>query len=252
MRKYLLFCILILRLPSLSPAFAEDLNVAVAANVQYTFQELKSNFEDETDLTIREIIGSSGNLTSQIENGAPFDLFLSADMDYPEALYEKGLTHQKPEIYAYGTLVLWTLANLDFSKGIEILNDPIVRKVAIPNPQTSPYGRQAANVLKHYKIYDQLSRKLVYGESIAQVSQFIASRASDIGFTAKSIVLAPDMLKTGQWTEVEPDAYAPIAQGVVILKHAEEQNLEAAQKFYDFLFSEKARAIYKKYGYVYP
>ncbi len=233
-------------------AFAQDLTVAVAANVQYTFEELKSEFQKETGINIKSIIGSSGKFTTQIENGAPFDVFLSADMDYPKTLKKEGLTYNDPKIYAYGTLVLWTMNNIDLSKGIEAVSDPAVGKIAIASPNIAPYGRQAVNVLKHYHLYQQVNKKLVYGENIAQVNQFIISKAADFGFTAKSVVLAPNMKDQGKWIEIEKDADEPIAQGVVILKYAQKDNLEAAQKFFDFLFSDKAGAIFKKYGYVLP
>ena len=243
---------LLLVLSSSVCVIAEDLTVAVAANVQYTFEELKSEFQKETGINIKQIIGSSGKFTTQIENGAPFDVFLSADMDYPKTLEKEGLTYNSPRIYGYGTLVLWTMNDIDLSKGIEVVADPVVRKIAIASPNTAPYGCQAVNALKHYNLYGQAQKKLVYGESIAQTNQFITSKAADLGFTAKSIVLAPNMKDQGKWIEVDKDSYDPIAQGVVILKHAQKDHLEEAQKFFDFFFSEKAEEIFKKYGYVIP
>lgn len=233
-------------------AFAGDLTVAVAANVQYTFEELKAEFQKETGINIKSIIGSSGKFTTQIENGAPFDVFLSADMDYPKTLKKEGLTYNDPKIYVYGMLVLWTMNDVDLSSGIEAVASPAVRKIAIASPNTAPYGRQAVNALKHYNLYNQVNKKLVYGESIAQANQFITTKAADIGFTAKSVVLAANMKDKGKWIEVEKDAYDPIAQGAVILKHAQKENLDDAQKFFDFLFSDQAAEIFKKYGYVLP
>ena len=194
-------------------AFAGDITVAVAANVQYTFEELKAEFQKETGITVKQIIGSSGKFTTQIENGAPFDVFLSADMDYPKTLEKEGLAYNAPKIYAYGTLVLWTMNNVDLSKGMDVLRDPTVIKIAIASPNTAPYGRQAVNALKHFKIYQAVDDKLVYAESIAQVNQFIAVQVADIGFTAKSVVLAPNMLDKGKWIEVDKNAYEQIAQG---------------------------------------
>ena len=249
--KTVLFSLLLIILFS-TQALAQDLTVAVAANVQYAFEELKTEFQQETGIIINPIIGASGKFTAQIENGAPFDVFLSADMDYPQALAKKGLTYSAPKIYAYGTLVIWTLNDIDLSKGIEVVADPNVKKVAIASPQTAPYGRQSVNALNFYKLYSKISEKLVYGESIAQTNQFITSKAADIGFTAKSVVLAPKIKDQGKWIEVDKKAYEPIAQGVVILKQAQKDNLEAAQKFFDFLFSDKAVQIFKKYGYILP
>ena len=232
--------------------FAGELTVAVAANVQCTFEELKVEFQKETGIAIKSIIGSSGKFTTQIENGAPFDVFLSADMDYPKTLKKEGLTYNDPKIYVYGTLVLWTMNDVDLTNGIEALSDPSVRKIAIASPNTAPYGRQAVNALKHYNLYNQVNKKLVYGESIAQANQFITTKAADVGFTAKSVVLAANMKDKGKWIEIEKDAYDPIAQGAVILKHAQKDNLDEAQKFFDFLFSDEAGVIFKKYGYVLP
>ncbi|MFA5059406.1 MAG: molybdate ABC transporter substrate-binding protein [Candidatus Omnitrophota bacterium] len=233
-------------------AFAGDLTVAVAANVQYTFEELKTEFEKETGISIKPVFGSSGKFTAQIENGAPFDIFLSADMEYPQALEKEGLTSNAAKVYAYGTLVVWTMNNIDLTRGIEIFSDPSVKKISIASPKTAPYGRQAVNALKHYSLYPKVKKKLVYGENIAQTNQFITTKAADCGITAKSIVLAPNMKDWGQWIEIEKNAYEPIAQGAVILKYAQKNNLEDAQKFFDFLFSNKAKEIFKRYGYILP
>jgi len=251
MKKLLVIVSAIFILPL--SAFAEDLTVAAAANVQFTVEELKNVFEQETGLKVRTIIGSSGKLTTQIENGAPFDIFLSADMDYPETLYKEGLVYKEPKIYAYGTLVLWTLRNnVDVSKGIAILADPSIKKIAIANPKNAPYGRKAVDALKFSHLYQGVNKKLVYGESISQVNQFIVAQAADIGFTAKSIVLSSEMKDKGKWVEVDPQSYERIAQGAVMLKYAQRQHLAAAEKFYDFLFSDKAKDIFKKYGYILP
>ncbi len=236
---------------SSAAAFA-DLTVSVAANVQYTFEELKAVFEKETGISVKTVIGSSGKFTAQIENGAPFDVFLSADMDYPKTLHKEGLTVNAPKIYAYGALVIWTMTDVDLSGGIDVLADANVKKIAIASPKTAPYGRQAVNALKHYDLYSHVGKKLVYGESIAQANQFITTKAADVGITAKSVVLAPQLKDKGQWIDVPKEAYEPIAQGVVILKHAERGNIGEANKLFDFLFSEKAGEIFKKYGYTLP
>jgi molybdate transport system substrate-binding protein len=232
--------------------FAEDLMVAAAANVQFVLEELKGAFEKDFGIIIKPIIGSSGKLTTQIENGAPFDVFLSADMEYPQAIYKEGLAAGEPKTYAYGVLVLWTLKDIDLTKGIEVITDSRVKKVAIANPQTAPYGREAVNAIKFYKLYPSVNHKLVYGESISQLNQFVASLAADIGFTAKSIVVAPNMKDKGKWIEIDPKAYHPIAQGAVILKYGQDHHSEAAKKFFGFLFSDTAKEIFKKYGYTLP
>lgn len=226
--------------------------MAVAANAASAFEDLKKTFEEQTGITLQSVTGSSGQLTVQIENGAPFDIFLSADIKYPEAIYKKGLACNSPKIYAYGALVLWTMKDIDLSQGMKILTDPKVKKIAIASPQSAPYGREVVNVLKHYELFPRVSEKLVYGESLAQVNQFIVSQAADVGFTAKSVVLASGMNNQGRWMEIEKDSYEPIAQGVVILKNVQEKNLAAAQKFFDFLFSKEAEKIFEQYGYTLP
>jgi len=233
-------------------AFAQDLTVAVAANMQYTFDELKAAFKEDTGVNIKSVIGSSGKFTAQIENGAPFDLFISADTGYPQTIAKEGLAYNSPKVYAYGKLVIWTMSDIDLSQGVMVLADSNVHKVALASPKTAPYGRQAVNAIKYYNLYPKVSSKLVYGESIAQATQFISTRAADIGFTAKSVVLAANMKDKGKWVEVDKNAYEPIAQAAVILKHAQKGNLASAQKFFDFLFGEKARKIFEKYGYTLP
>jgi len=233
-------------------AFAQSLTVAVAANVQYAFEELKGEFTKDTGVEVKAVYASSGKITAQVEGGAPFDLFVSADMDYPQALEKEGMAYNSTKVYAYGKLVLWTMSDVDLSLGVESLVQETVRKIAIATPKTAPYGRGAVNALKYYGIYPKVSSKLVYGESIAQASQFISTRAADAGFTAKSIVMAKNMQGKGKWVEVDSKAYDPIAQGAVILKHARKNDLAAAQKLFDFLFSDKARAIFEKYGYTLP
>ncbi|MGC2458188.1 MAG: molybdate ABC transporter substrate-binding protein [Gallionellaceae bacterium] len=232
--------------------FAEPLTAAVAANVKYAFDNLAVEFKNETGIEVQGVFGSSGNITSQVKGGAPFDVFISADTGYPEALYKDRLATTKPKVYAYGVLVLWTTKDLDLSRGLPLLTDAKVQKIAIANPKLAPYGREAINAMEHFKLRAAIEPKLVYGESIAQTTQFIDSGAADIGFIAKSIVLAPEMAGKGKWVEVPKGSYKPIAQAVVVLKHGAETQSESAHKFVDFLFTPKARAIFEKYGYGLP
>lgn len=233
-------------------AHAEPLTVAVAANVKFAFADLQQAFTKQTGIEVKSVFGSSGKLTAQINSGAPFDVFLSADMGYPEALYRDKLAVTAPKVYANGVLVLWTLNPLDLSKGIQVLNDPAVHKVAVANPNLAPYGREAINALEHFKLRTAVEPKLVYGESISQVNQYIDSKSADIGFTAKSVVLAPAVSGKGTWIELPRDSYQPISQGVVILKHGAETNSETSHRFLEFLASPAARAIFEKYGYLLP
>lgn len=242
----------VLSLASAAAMGAEPLTVAVAANVKFAFTDLQQAFTRETGIPVRAAFGSSGKLTAQIERGAPFDVFLSANMKYPKALYDHKLAMSEPTIYANGVLVLWTVKPLDLARGMQVLSDPAVKKIALANPKLAPYGREAVNALDHAKLRDKVSAKLVYGESISQTSQYIDSGAVDVGFTAKSIVLAPTVKGKGHWVEVPRNSYQPIAQGVVILKHGADTHAKAAQRFVKFLASPAARAIFRKYGYLLP
>jgi molybdate transport system substrate-binding protein len=233
-------------------AFADPLTVAVAANVKYAFDDLAVEFKKDTGIEVQGVFGSAGKITAQVKSGAPFDAFLSADTEYPEALYKDGLAVTQPKVYAYGVLVLWTTKDFDLSKGLPLLTDAKVQKIAIANPKVAPYGRAAIQALESAKLNTAVESKLVFGESITQATQFVDSGAADIGFIAKSIVIAPEMAGKGKWVEVPKDSYQPIAQGVVVLKHGAETQSPSARKFVDFLFTPKARAIFEKYGYVLP
>jgi molybdate transport system substrate-binding protein len=234
------------------PAFAADITVAAAANMQYPLQDLQAEFTKETGIGVKDVIGASGKLTAQAENGAPFDVFLSADMKYPARLYKDGFSVDAPKVYANGVLVLWTMKGIGLTGGINVLSTSVVQKIAMANPQVAPYGREAVNALKFYKLYGSLQKELVLGESISQTNQFITTGAADIGFTAESVVLSPNMKGKGQWVAVDPKSYKPIAQGVVVLKYGKANHAQEADAFYHFLFSPAARAILKNYGYNLP
>jgi len=235
-----------------TPGIAETLTVAVAPNIKYAFDDLQAEFKKETGIDISPVFSSSGKIAAQVRHGAPFDVFMSADMGFPETLYKDGYAAEPPRIYAYGALVLWTMKDLDMGKGVELLKDGTVEKVAVANPRVAPYGREAIKVLKYYRLHEAVEPKLVYGEDVSQTSLYIASRSADIGLTAKSVVVSPEMKGKGKWIEIKKDSYDPIAQGVVILKHGRETSAVAAQRFHDFLFSPKARAIFERYGYTLP
>lgn len=235
-------------LQTCTPGKERPLTIAVAANVQFAMQELTEHFTSQTGMACQIVHSSSGKLTAQIMEGAPYDLFISADMKYPEELHRAGLTTSPPLPYAYGKLVLWSLID-DFPSPIDIgqlATRDAVRHIAIANPKTAPYGVAAIEALQYFAAYDALQAKLVFGESISQVNQFVLSKTAEVGITAKSVVLSPKIKGQGKWTEVPPASYSPIAQGVVILKKGQ---IEKAEQFHSFLFSESARVILEKYGY---
>lgn len=224
----------------------QKLRIAVAANMQFTMQEISKAFTDETGVPCDLVISSSGKLTAQIQEGAPFDVFVSADMKYPSELYNTGFTLDSPKIYAYGKLVMWTMTGTA-KPSLNSLKDPAIHHIAIADPKTAPYGKAAVAVLQRAGLYETIKDKLVYGESIAQTNQFIISKASEIGFTAKSVVLSPEMKGKGQWIELDETTYPAIAQGIVALKKSSQQN--DSKKFYTFLFSADAQKILLKFGY---
>jgi molybdate transport system substrate-binding protein len=235
-----------------SAAAVEPLTVAVAANVKFVFDELKTEFKKSSGIDANGVFASSGKINAQIKSGAPYDVFLSADMAFPLALYKDGLAVAAPKVYARGVLVLWTLQPLDLSQGLRVLTHTAVKKVAMANPKLAPYGREAMRALDYFKLRSAVEPKLIYGESIAQVNQYIDTKSVEIGFTAKSVVLAPQMQGRGKWIEVPRESYQPIEQGVVMLKHGAETNAVAAKQFMEFMVSAKARGILEKSGYILP
>lgn len=228
---------------------AKILTIAAASSTQFAMKEIIQSFTIESGVECQMILGSSGKLTAQISKGAPFDLFISADMKYPMDLYLSDLTVNEPQIYAYGELVLWSQTE-GLSPTIEILTDDAISHIALANPKTAPYGRAAVEVLKHYKIYESIKNKLIYGESISQTNQFINSGAAQIGFTAKSVISASEMEGKGSQMELDK-VYSPISQGIVILNNRNEK-YDEAQLFYDFIFSLKGQEILIKFGYSIP
>ena len=224
----------------------QKLTIAAAANAQFAIEAIAVEFEKETGISCQIIVGSSGKHTAQIEAGAPYDVFVSADLKFPNKLYELDLTLAEPGVYAYGKLVIWTF-NDALSPGIKHLSAIEGQHIAIPNPKTAPYGRAAKEALEFYGIYDQVSANLVYGESVAQTNQFILSKSAAIGFTAGSIVMAPVMKEKGRWQEVDKNAYSPIAQGAVVIKQSAQ--LDRAKKFFLYLFSPTAKNILQAHGY---
>jgi len=249
MKKFnIIFFVLLLSLTSVAQ---KKLTVAAAANVQFVLNELVKDFDNSTGIKTNIILSSSGKLTAQIKEGAPYDVFVSADMKYPQELYKSGYAIDPPKVYANGLLVLWTIQpGIKPVADLSVLTSDAIKKIAIANPKTAPYGEASVKAMNYYKLYNKVKDKLVFGESISQTNRYIISGSADIGFTAKSIVLANEMKGKGIWVDIDRKSYQPIQQGAVILKHGNETNQNAAKKFYDYLYSEKAKIILKKYGYM--
>lgn len=231
---------------------AAELAVAAAANVQFALDEVVALFHtNQTDIRVKVTYGSSGNLFAQIQNQAPFDLFLSADMDYPRKLAAAGLALDTPVfLYAAGRIVLWTptLSAVEVETlGLRSLLAPSVRKVAVANPRLAPYGMAAVEAMKSFKLYEQVQPKLVFGENIAQTAQFVQSGNADVGVIALALALAPPLRDAGRYWEIPADAYSRIEQGGLILKRTQEAT--AARAFRDFLLSQRGCRVLERYGY---
>lgn len=234
-----------------SSIFAGTINVAVAANVSYAIDELIAEFnKTNPDTKVQVTLGSSGKFTAQIKNGAPFNIFMSANMKFPETLYAEKLAITEPVIYAQGSLAMLSSKELDFSKGIEVVLGKDIEKIAVANPKTAPYGTAAVEALKKANVYDKVESKLVYAESISQAVTY-ATTATDVGFIAKSSLYDEKMSKYKEnvnWVSVDPSLYTPIDQGIVILNNAVD-NAEV-KAFYDFILSNRAKKIFVEYGYL--
>lgn len=232
---------------------SSELVVAAAADLSSALKDIAGNFAKKTGIHTKLSFGASGALTQQIQNGAPFDVFFSADMDYPKQLISGGQADAATLYqYATGKLVLWVAADspLDVSKGMSILLDPSVKKISIANPQHAPYGRAAEAALKHAGIYDQIKDKLVLGENVSQAEQFAESGNAQAGFVALAHAVAPSMLGKGRFWEVPTDFYPPLAQGLVVIA-ASKQKREAAQ-FIEYVKSPESSELLKKYGFTLP
>lgn len=239
-------------LPAAAVPAPAPLTVAVAANLRPAFAELAAAYQKQTGQTVLASFGATGKFCSQIRQGAPFDLLLAADTACPNRLAAEQLTLQPPQIYAIGSLVIWTTREFALNDWPTLLQSNQIHHIAIANPDTAPYGSAAARALQHHKLLPMLEPKLIYGESIGQTNQFIATAAADVGFTAKATVVDPSSTVPGQWREVPADQYPPINQAAVLLKHADGKQRAAAEQFYHFLFSADARAIFVRYGYRAP
>jgi len=234
-----------------SSAIAGSINIAVAANVSYAIEDLVKEFNKANpDTKVQVTLGSSGKFTAQIRNGAPFDIFMSADMKFPQTLANENLTATTPVIYAQGSLAMLSAKKLDLSKGINLVTDSSISKIAVANPKTAPYGTAAVEALKNAKVLDKVEDKFVYAESISQAVTY-AITAADVGFIAKSSLYDKKMSQYKEninWVSVDPSLYTPIDQGIVILTKAKDN--PEAKAFYDFILGEKAKKIFTDFGYL--
>jgi molybdate transport system substrate-binding protein len=232
---------------------AQTLRVAAAADLQFAMGDLAARFEKQTGTKVSPTYGSSGNFRTQIQNGAPFDLFFSADSQYPQQLVSAGLADAESlNVYAHGHLVLWARAGAGLhlaEKGIAALKDARVEKIAIANPEHAPYGRAAVAALQKAGIYDEVKSKLVFGENISQAAQFAESGGAQVGIIALSLTFAESM-KEGDLWEIPENLYPPIEQAAVIIHSS--PNKTTAKAFLEFVKSDEGRNILSRYGLTLP
>ena len=233
---------------------AREVTIAAAADLSAALTAIAGRYQKQTGVRIKLSFGASGALTQQIENGAPFDLFFSADMDYPRQLIAEGLA-EKTTLYRYavGRLVLWTPTDskLDFEhEGMDALLDSSVKKIAIANPQHAPYGRAAVAALKHYGLYEKIADKLVLGENVTQAAQFVESGNAQAGLVALAHALAPGMKGKGKYWLVPLDAYSPLDQGVLVISRSSHK--AEAKAFIEYVKTPEGAAVLRKYGFALP
>ena len=230
---------------------AQKVNIAAAANLRYALEEIKTAYvKQHPKAKVNITFGASGMLVQQIMNGAMFDFFMAADNEFPVKLKEKGLTTGVMSTYAFGKLAIYS-TTLDVDKiGLKSLKDPSVKKIAIANPETAPYGERSVEFLKNKKLYEQLKTKIVLGENISQTAQFAFTGNAEIGFIALSLALAPEMAGKGNYYIVPQKLYKPIEQACILIK-TPVLNTEAA-KFRKFVLSPATKGIWEKFGYSVP
>lgn len=237
----------------LTSAAAEEITVAAAADLQFAFKDIAARFENDTGNSIKLVFGSSGNFTNQIKNGAPFDMFFSADIGYPRQLETDGLVEPGTLYhYANGKIVLWARkgSNVAVDHGLKLVLERAISKIAIANPQHAPYGRAAVAALRHEGIYEQVQGKLVLGENISQTAQFVETGNADVGIVALSLVLAPAMQGKGKYWLIPESWYPAIEQVCVTLKSSHHK--QVAQQFLAYLKKPEIARLMQVYGFVVP
>jgi molybdate transport system substrate-binding protein len=235
------------------PTTRRQLTVAAASDLQAALPDLVRRFEREARATVRVSFGSSGNFFAQIQNGAPFDVYFSADIDYPKKLVASGDADPSSLYqYATGRIVLWARKNagIDVSRGLKGLLDSRVTRIAIANPRFAPYGRAAEAALRHEQIYDAVRSKLVLGDSISQTAQLVDSGNAEVGIIALSLALGPALRASGTYTEIPATSHPPIDQAVVIVSAS--KNRALAREFLAFVRRPEIAQHLHGFGFTMP
>jgi len=233
-------------------AHAEQmLTIAAAADLKFALDEIVVSFKRiHSSAQIETIYGSSGKFSTQIRQGAPYDLYFSADIAYPRALESEGYAASKVQSYALGRIVLWS-PSLDTGKmTLADLANPSIRKIAIANPRHAPYGKRAEEALKAAGVWEKVESRLVYGENVSQTAQYVQSGNAQVGIIALSLALSPELAKKGGFVLIPDSLHQPLEQGFIITKRAADNAL--AQAFARFIAGKEARTIMTRYGFVLP
>lgn len=242
---------LVLPLMVAPAAYAEKITVAAAADLKFAMDEIVTSFRKiQLGHEIEVVYGSSGKFHTQIQQGAPYDLFFSADISFPRELAKQGLSMYDVKPYAVGRIVLWS-AGMDATKmTMASLVDPKITKIAIANPKHAPYGKRAEEALRASGVWEKVRSKLVFGENIAQTAQYVQSGNAQVGVLALSLVINPELSKQGGYYLIPENLHKPLEQGFIITRLGADKPL--AKKFADYMVSKQARAVMTKYGFVLP
>lgn len=249
--KLLRILLVVCSLLGATTAHAEKITIAAAADLKFAMDEIVTGFKkSQPGNDVEVIYGSSGKFNTQIQQGAPYDLFFSADIAYPRELAKNGLAASDVKPYAVGRIVLWS-NSMDASKmTLASLADPKITRIAIANPKHAPYGKRAEEALKSAGLWDKVQYKLVFGENISHTAQFVQSGSAQVGIIALSLAVNPELAKKGGYYLIPGKLHNPLEQGFVITKRAAGNVL--AKKFADYMAAKPARAIMTKYGFVLP
>lgn len=233
------------------PALAEKITIAAAADLKFAMEEIVATFNKaHPGKTVETIYGSSGKFFTQIQQGAPFDLYFSADIAYPRLLEKDGFAASPTQRYAIGRIVLWSQTRDASKMTLADLADPSIRKIAIANPKHAPYGKRAEEALRAAGLWEKVQDRLVMGENIAQTAQFVQSGNADIGIIALALALNKELAAKGLYAMIDDKLHEPLDQGFIITKRAAGNAL--AKQFADYMGSVEARRIMVHYGFVLP
>jgi molybdate transport system substrate-binding protein len=228
-----------------------QITIAAAADLKFAMDEIVSLFgKAHPAARVATVYGSSGKFHTQIRQGAPYDLYFSADIAYPRALKADGFAASEVQAYALGRIVLWRASRAVKAPSLEDLTDPSIQSIAIANPRHAPYGKRAEEALRAAGVWDKVESRLVYGENVAQTAQFVQTGNAQIGLIALSLALSPELSAHGSYTLIPDSLHRPLEQGFIITQHAAGNPL--AGDFSRFMRSPEVRAIMLRHGFAPP